>query len=322
MTTELTAKENLLRALRHNAPHHVPYDGEGAWRIVDHFRRKPPREGADEWGVVWAPLPAGYRTGSDEPLESYPAGIVAERAARLDLTTFPDGRAPGLFDGVLDGHDPATTLTIGRHGAGPLDRLCALLGMPGALAAMLAEPEATHAALERIADYHIEIAKGYLAAGVDAGFLADDYAGQEGPYLRPAVWRRMILPGLSRIIAVYRGAGAPVFFHTCGRAEAFIGDLIESGVTVFNLQTGACDLGALKAKYGPRIGFFGGVGSAVMQFGRPDEVEAAVRRAMAALGAGGGLLLAPDQPLEYPSENMQALAEAARRHGRYPLRTE
>jgi hypothetical protein len=36
MTSGLTVKENLLRALRHEAPDHVPYEGEGAWRIVDH----------------------------------------------------------------------------------------------------------------------------------------------------------------------------------------------------------------------------------------------------------------------------------------------
>jgi uroporphyrinogen decarboxylase len=320
MTPGLTAVENLLRALRHEAPDHVPYEGEGAWRIVDHRGRKPPREGRDEWGVEWAPIPDDYRAGADEPLESYAAGPVAERASDLRPDAFPDGRDPALFDGILDGVDPARVLVIGRHGAGPLDRLCALLGMPGALAAMLMEPDETGAALERIADYHVAIARGYLAAGVRAGFLADDYAGGEGPYLRPAVWRRMILPGLSRIIAVYRDAGAPVLFHTCGRAEALIGDLIEAGVTGFNLQTDACDLAGLKACFGRRIGFYGGISSSLMQAGGPDEIEEAARRAMAALGADGGLMLAPDQPLDYPAENLGALARAARRFGRYPLR--
>ena len=316
MTSGLTVVENLLRALRHEAPDHVPYEGEGAWRIVDHRGRKPPREGRDEWGVGWAPIPGEYR----EPLESYAARPIAERASELRPDAFPDGRDPALFEGILDGVDPARVLVIGRHGAGPLDRLCALLGMPGALEAALMEPEETQAALERIADYHVEIAVGYLAAGVGAGFLADDYAGREGPYLRPAVWRRMILPGLRRIIAAYRDAGAPVLFHTCGRADAFIGDLIEAGVTGFNLQSDACDLVALKACYGRRIGFYGGISSSLMQAGSPDEIERRTRRAMAELGADGGLVLAPDQPLAYPAENLAALARAARRFGQYPLR--
>ncbi len=322
MMPELTGRENLLRALRHENPNHVPYEGEGAWQLVDHCGRKPPREGVDEWGVTWAPLPSGYRTGRDEPLESYPVKYVAERTAQLNLASFPDGRATGLFDGMMDDIEPEAVLTIGRHGAGPLDRLCTLLGMPDALAAMLMEPDETQAALDRIADYHVEIARGYLAAGVDAGFLADDYAGQDGPYLRPAVWRRMILPGLRRMIAVYRDAGAPVVFHTCGRAKAFIGDLIEAGVIAFNLQSAACDLAALKAEYGRQIGFYGGIGSGVMQMGSPDDVARAARHAISALGSAGGLMLAPDQPLAYPAENLEALARAARRYGHYPLRSE
>lgn len=314
-----SARENLLRALHHAGPDHVPYAGEGSYRIVDHAGRKPPRDGMDEWGVTWKPLPSGYRTGSDEPLESYPAAHPAASVEALAALPFPDGRDPALFDGLLAGIDPEATLTIGRHGAGPLDRLCALVGMQEALGALLMAPEAALAALERIADYHADIAHGYLAAGAEAGFLADDYAGQDGPYLRPAVWRRMILPGLARVIAVYRAAGAPVFFHTCGRAEAFIGDLVEAGVTVFNLQSGACDLAALKATYGRRIGFFGGVSSTVMLAGRPADVEQAVRAALRTLGPEGGLIVAPDQPLRYPPENEAALVRAARQYGSYPL---
>jgi len=118
---------------------------------------------------------------------------------------------------------------------------------------------------------------------------------------------------------VYRDAGAPVVFHTCGRAETFIGDLVEAGVTAFNLQSAACDLAVLKAIYGRRIGFYGGVGSRVMQVGNAADVEAATRQALIALGPDGGLMLAPDQPLDYPAENLEALADAARRYGRYPL---
>jgi hypothetical protein len=41
---------------------------------------------------------------------------------------------------------------------------------------------------------------------------------------------------------------------------------------------------------------------------------------MASLGRAGGLILAPDQPLAFPPENLAALEETAQREGRYPLR--
>jgi uroporphyrinogen decarboxylase len=315
----LTAKSNLLRAIAHALPDHVPWAGEGALRLVDHAGRKPPRSGTDPWGVTWAPLPASYHVSAGEPAESYPVAHPAHVAAELAGRPFPDPADPALFDGLLDGVDRAAALIAGQHGAGPLDRFSQLLGAPAAMLALLAEPGASKAAFNRIADYHAGIAAGYLAAGVEAGWLADDYAGDGGPLLSPRLWRQMILPALARVIAIYRQAGAPVFFHTCGRADAFIPDLLDAGVTVFNLQGDACDLAALKARYGRRIAFYGGVPSDLMLCGTPAQVQDAALATIRTLGRAGGLILAPDQPLAFPLANQAALDEAARQYGRYPL---
>lgn len=314
----LTPKANLLQAIAHADPDHVPWAGEGALRLVDHAGRKPPRAGADAWGVSWTPLPASYQVGMGEPAESYPSAPAASSIAALLTRPFP-AVSPAMFAGLLEGVKAAETLVVGQHGAGLLDRLGQLLGMPAALTALISEPDASRIVIGRIADHHVQTARGYLAAGAEAGWLADDYAGDAGPFLRPAVWRRLLLPELARIIAVYRQAGAPVFFHTCGRAEAFIPDLLEAGVTVFNLQSDVCDLARLKAEHGRRIAFYGGVASALMLRGPVGQIAAAARAAMWTLGREGGLILAPDQPLAYPPEHLAALDDTARRYGRYPL---
>jgi uroporphyrinogen decarboxylase len=310
-------KINLLHAICHQAPSHVPYAGEGAYRLVDHAGRKPPRAGRDEWGVAWAPLPPGYEVGPAEPAESYavvhPAASVAEALALL----LPQGCARACFDGLFDRSDAAQTLLIGQHGPGLLDRFILLLGMQRALVALVAEPEAAAAVIGRIADYHVAVARAYLAAGSEAAWLADDYAGSDGPYLRPVLWRRLLLPQMARVVAVYREAGVPVFFHTCGRAEVFVDDLLDAGVNVFNLQSEVCNLDALRERHGRRIAFIGGVPSGLMLAARPEEVRQAARSAIERLGQGGGLVLAPDQPLAFPQENEAALAEAARAYGVY-----
>ena len=125
------------------------------------------------------------------------------------------------------------------------------------------------------------------------------------------------MPGLRRVFAVYREAGAPIFFHTCGRAEAFIADLLDAGATAFNLESAACDLAALKARYGKQIAFCCGVPTEVMLTGSPAAVDAAVRSAIATLGETGGLILAPDQNLAFPPDNMAALTAVAQRYGVY-----
>lgn len=308
-------KANLLAALHHHNPDHVPHPGENAFRVVDHLGRKPPRTGQDIWGVTWAPLPESYRVGAGEPAESFPVAHPFESAEALLAHPFPGPAASDWFTGLLADVDPQAMLVIGQHPAGPLDRFITLLGMTGAMTALLREPEASRLALDRIAEHHVSIARGYLAAGAQAGWLADDYASNGGPLLRPALWRQMILPGLRRVINVYREAGAPVFFHTCGRAEAFVADLLDAGVTAFNLESSVCDLPALKARYGAQIAFYGGVPTGIMLTGSPADVQAAVQAAIVTLSQGGGLIVAPDQNLAFPPENVAALIAAARRCG-------
>jgi uroporphyrinogen decarboxylase len=308
-------KANLLRALYRTGPSHVPFAGEGAFRLVDHVGRKPPRTGCDEWGVVWAPLPASYELGPAEPAESYAIAHPAQSVAEALALPLPRGGDPACFSGLFDRQDAARTLLIGQHGSGLLDRFILLLGMQKALVALVAEPEAAVALIERIADYHVAVARAYLAAGSEGAWLADDYAGSDGPYLRPALWRRLILPQMARVIGVYREAGVPVFFHTCGRAEVFVADLLDAGVNVFNLQSEVCDLSALRERYGRRIAFIGGIPSGLMLTGSPEDVRRAARSAIERLGRDGGLILAPDQPLAFPWENEAALAEAAHTYG-------
>src|SRR5450759_1662628 len=319
LTAGLSPKENLLRAIYFRDPEHVPYPGENAYRFVDHLGRKPPRDGLDEWGVSWAPLPDGYQLGAGEPVESFPVGHPAHTADDLQRRPFSDAADPALFAGLLRGLDPRQTLAIGRHPAGPLERFLSLLGVEAAFTALLQEPEASRAVLQRIAGYHVAIAQGYVANGAEGGWLADDYAGQTGPVLNPALWREMVLPGLHGIIQVYWEAGLPVFFHTCGRAEPFLADLIDAGVTVFNLESAACDLIALRGRFGRSMAIAGGIAPDVMLRGRAVDVERAVRQAMLTLGPDGGLILAPDQSLAYPAENEDALNCTVQRYGIYPL---
>ena len=261
----ITPKANLLRALYHAEPDHVPWAGEGALRLVDHVGRKPPRSGADEWGVTWAPLPTSYQVGAGEPAESYPVAHPASTAAEALALPFPDPAAPGLFAGLLDGIDRSEDARRGPARRRAVRSIRAVVG-DARRHDRAAEGTATSAPASLTASPSIMSASrgGYLAAGVEAGWLADDYAGDGGPLISPALWRKLVLPAIARIIAVYREAGAPVFFHTCGRAEAFVPDLLEAGVTVFNLQSDVCDLAGLKAQFGRRIAFYGGVPSDLM----------------------------------------------------------
>jgi uroporphyrinogen decarboxylase len=98
-----------------------------------------------------------------------------------------------------------------------------------------------------------------------------------------------------------------------------IDDLLDAGIEVLNpIQPECNDLRRIKAKYGDRLAFWGGIGvQSVMPHGTPDDVRRVVRETSAILGADGGLLLAPAHILDpaVPWENVEAFIDAARRLG-------
>ena len=209
----VSPKENLIRAIRHDRPHHVPYFSEGAMVFVDHVGRRPPLSGQDEWGVGWTAPPAARVSQTGECLLGVPTSRVVDHVEALTDLPFPDPAAPGRFGGLLDGIDPHQQLVVGRHSLGIFERFWALLGMERALMALLTHPEATRTALRRLADWHIGIAQGYIAAGVEAVWLADDYGWQQGLIMSPVTWRDLIKPELARLMQVYRHAGCIVAYR-------------------------------------------------------------------------------------------------------------
>ena len=122
-----------------------------------------------------------------------------------------------------------------------------------------------------------------------------------------------------------RNPDVVVAYHSCGSIAPIVPDLIEIGLEVLNpIQPNAAgmDPAALKAAYGDRLAFFGGIDTqGVVPFGSADDVRAEVRRRIGELGCGGGYLLAPAHDIqpEVPTANVLALFEAAREYGAYPL---
>ena len=77
------------------------------------------------------------------------------------------------------------------------------------------------------------------------------------------------------------------------------------------------DLPAIKAEFGDRLCFLGGIDIKKTMRGSIADVEGEVALRIEQLGAGGGYILAPANHLQadVPTENVVALYAAARRHG-------
>ena len=65
----------------------------------------------------------------------------------------------------------------------------------------------------------------------------------------------------------------------------------------------------------------GGCNTRVMQFGTPSDVSAEAQEAIRYLAPGGGYIFASIHNIQpmVPPENIVALLQTARTHGRYPI---
>ena len=109
--------------------------------------------------------------------------------------------------------------------------------------------------------------------------------------------------------------------HTDGRVEEIIPDLIEIGLNILNPVQPEChDLPRLKARFSHLLTFHGAVSSRVLNKGTPEEITEEVKRRIRQLAPGGGYILAPAHWVPYPPGNFEALKEAGKRFGRYPVK--
>ncbi|MDI6782498.1 MAG: uroporphyrinogen decarboxylase family protein [bacterium] len=313
-TMGISAKENLIRAIMHDHPDHVPYYNEGGILYVDYDGAMPPKDGADIWGVYWQstkshelPFVVKHPVSSFEELENY---------------LFPNPKQPGRFDiaaSTIKKHKK-NNLIVGRHLFPLFTRSWTLLGMENILIALSTNPQAVKQLYRLLTNYELEIAQQYVEIGVEAGRFSDDYGGQTQLLMSPAVWRELIKPYLQEISSFYRNHGLFMFLHSCGNIMEIMHDLVEMGIQVFNIQTRANNLVKLKQLYGDRITFHGGIDTQhTLLLGTPQEIKEEVKQCILALGKNGGLILEPDQNMPIPTENLNALIEAAKEFGKYPI---
>ena len=201
-----------------------------------------------------------------------------------------------------------------RLGLGLFERSWALRGFEEVLIDSASNPGFYAELLEMLTEHQLALVDELLQLPVDGILFSDDWGYQQGMLLSPESWRRLFKPRLARLYARVHAAGKIVINHCCGYITPIIPDLIEIGLDVLeSVQPEAMDPYALKASYGDRLCFWGGLGSqSTIQFASPEEIHGEVRRLCRELGRGGGYILAPAKELQpgTPAANAAAVVEA------------
>lgn len=214
----------------------------------------------------------------------------------------------------------------------PLERATQMQGMETFFINLASDPDFAAALLKHILGLCKTHMANFLRAcgeNIDMIVTGDDLGTQENLLISPRMYRRLIKPIHAEWLAFIKAhTKAKIYFHSDGDIFNLLDDFVEIGVDILNpIQTTAGKMGdikALKARYGKRLCFCGGVDTQrLMPAGSPDQVRAEVKRLAAGLGPGGCYLLAAVHTLtdDVPVENIIAMAEAVRDFGLYPTAT-
>jgi len=203
-------------------------------------------------------------------------------------------------------------------------------GMPDEWMMMLmTEKETCHAVMDRSVEATIACLRLVNEAVGDFcfawGIASDDSGTQRGEFINPDLWAEMIKPHYTKLCAwIHRNTKMKTFFHSCGSIPRLIPHLIEAGVDILNpVQTSAAGMEPqrLKEDFGRRIVFWGGGcdTQSVLPGATAEGVREHVRDRMAIFAPGGGYVFNQVHNIQakVPTENIEAMLDAAFEYGRY-----
>ena len=189
-------------------------------------------------------------------------------------------------------------------------------GIENFLADMAADPDFSKRLLAFITEKNLEKLRQIVAVpGIDGVLLGNDWGSQRDLLMSPATWRELLKPGAQKEYDVIHGAGLDVWVHSCGDIRKIMPDLVEMGVNVLNpIQPECMDIYELKAQYGDKMTFWGGIGTQrILPRGTTEEVREETIRVTEAMSKNGGYLIAAAQGMQadIPFENLCALVDTA-----------
>jgi uroporphyrinogen decarboxylase len=194
-----------------------------------------------------------------------------------------------------------------------------LFGLENFLVALL-EPDSREK-LHHLLDYCLKVVTRYALAQREQGaHLTSVGESISGPDVTsPRIYKEFAWGYVKRLASRLRVEGIPLSYHICGNATRIVGDMVDTGSAILELDY-KCDLQQIKAAARRKAVILGVIDpSEIQALGTPEMVVENVCEELKILAPGGGLILGPGcaLPPKTPPENIHTLIEAAHRFGRY-----
>jgi hypothetical protein len=201
-----------------------------------------------------------------------------------------------------------------------------LLDFDGLIYRMYDDPELVDAVMTHVADYYMGVSRRIFEASgdaIDVFFIGNDFGAQTGPMISPKLFRRFILPHLKRLADLGHEYGKVVLLHCDGSIRALIPDMIAIGIDGLQSVQPLCygmRLDQLKADFGHRITFMGGIDTQLLIEGSAEEARNLTLSVLQTMMPGGGFIASPSHDYllpETPVENVIIMYETIKQCGAY-----
>ena len=312
---------------------------DGPSYVGPSLRRGADGADVDIWGVARRPAQVQVSGGQERYMEVARSPLAAATTVE-EVESYAHWPSPDWFDYTPVKAQCEALRTRGRVAVFMGDRLNRLAQLKPAMYLrgveqifmdLVLNPELARAVIARVRSFYLAYAQRIFdaaAGGLDLVLMGDDFGSQGAPLLSPAMWQQYLQEGFAGYIDLAHSHGVKVMHHTCGAVRPLIPLLIDNGLDVLqSLQPEAegMDAGALKADFGARLAFHGGLSiQRTLPFGSPAAVASEVRERIAALAPGGGYILGTAHNLQADVSVANALAMLAahREYGSYPTRSQ
>ena len=269
-------------------------------------------EWSDIWGTVWHKDLDGVM--------AFPKKFPLADLEKLDEFTFvnpDDPKYSSLIHELAKDFDPTKSILSGSHRDTLWERSYMLVGMENMMEYFFTEPALVKRLLHKIIDFHLAVAKHYVAEGVKLVYMSDDQGTQHSLILGERILKEFFVPEYTRLFEFYKQHDVLIQFHSCGHIEPILDMFMDLGVDIMNpIQAAANNVEAVRRVTQGKMALCGGVNSEVLMQNDHDAIRKLVKTRIEQLGKNGGYICGVDQWMPFQPEAIKVMEDAIYEYGR------
>jgi len=318
----MSVKDEVVKAVERRGPAFVPLYAPSSRDLSDVATLGygsaadfvPSEPGATEWGFVWESL---------DGTMGQPKAPVITSWDQLDTYEVPDPDLPERTASFAKARQElGDKYIMGGMGVTGFNLMTLIHNFEDILMGLYVERDNVRRFADMIFGFEESMIRNLGQAGLDAVCFYDDWGTQHDLMIDPGLWREEFKPRYARQFELAHEHGMHVFFHSCGNVFKIVGDLIEIGADMVNLnQINLLGIDELAAEFAGKICFACPVDNQrTYAAGTMEDIRDEAKHMIDAFGRPNGGFLAMVERYEcfgVSDEKYLATIEAFRELGTY-----